>query len=65
MKEEILMAAVPTLLFPFARRVISDVTGDGGYTPLMLDPIDFKLLYHNSKDTGDAADAWQLAPSAH
>ena len=35
----------PFILFPFARRVIADVTRDGGYPPLMLDPIDFTGLY--------------------
>ncbi|MEL6316036.1 MAG: protein-export chaperone SecB [Pseudomonadota bacterium] len=35
----------PRLLFPFARRMIADVTRDGGYPPLMLDPIDFAGLY--------------------
>jgi preprotein translocase subunit SecB len=35
----------PFILFPFARRIIADVTRDGGYPPLMLDPIDFASLY--------------------
>lgn len=35
----------PFILFPFARRVIADLTRDGGYPPLMLDPIDFASLY--------------------
>lgn len=35
----------PRLLLPFARRVIADVTRDGGYPPLMLDNIDFAGLY--------------------
>jgi preprotein translocase subunit SecB len=35
----------PFVLFPFARRVIADVTRDGGFPPLMLDPIDFHSLY--------------------
>lgn len=35
----------PFILFPFARRVIADATRDGGYPPLMLDPIDFTGLY--------------------
>lgn len=35
----------PRVLFPFARRIISDVTRDGGFPPLMLDPIDFVALY--------------------
>ena len=39
------MIECPRLLFPFARRVIADATRDGGFAPLMLDPIDFLQLY--------------------
>ena len=41
----LLMAEAPRLLFPFARRIVSDVVQDGGFPPLMLDPIDFGALY--------------------
>ncbi len=44
-KEMILLIHCPTILFPFARRVLADVTRDGGFQPLMLDPIDFAALY--------------------
>jgi preprotein translocase subunit SecB len=40
-----LLAEAPRLLFPFARRVIADCVRDGGFPPLMLDPIDFASLY--------------------
>ncbi len=40
-----LLAEAPRLLFPFARRVIADCVRDGGFPPLMLDPIDFGSLY--------------------
>ena len=40
-----LLAEAPRLLFPFARRVVSDATRDGNYPPLMLEPIDFGALY--------------------
>ncbi len=40
-----LLAEAPRLLFPFARRVVADVVRDGGFPPLMLDPIDFAALY--------------------
>jgi len=33
------------MLFPFVRRIVSDVTRDGGYPPLNLDTIDFLALY--------------------
>ena len=35
----------PFILFPFARRVLADVTRDGGFPPLMLEPIDFHALF--------------------
>ncbi len=35
----------PRLLFPFARQIISDSTRNGGFPPLMIDPIDFAQLY--------------------
>jgi preprotein translocase subunit SecB len=40
-----LLAEAPRLLFPFARRIIADVVRDGGFQPLMLEPIDFTALY--------------------
>jgi preprotein translocase subunit SecB len=40
-----LLAEAPRLLFPFARRVIADSIRDGGFPPLVLDPIDFGALY--------------------
>jgi preprotein translocase subunit SecB len=41
----VLLVDCPTILFPFLRRVLADVTRDGGFPPLMLDPIDFGKLY--------------------
>lgn len=40
-----LLAQAPAMLFPFARRVLADAVRDGGFPPLMLDPIDFGSLY--------------------
>lgn len=40
-----LLAEAPRLLFPFARRIVADMVQDGGFPPLMLDPIDFGALY--------------------
>ncbi|MEH3158432.1 MAG: protein-export chaperone SecB [Sphingomonas taxi] len=40
-----LLGEAPRLLFPFARRVLADAIRDGGFPPLMLDPIDFNALY--------------------
>lgn len=54
----ILLIEAPRQLFPFARRVLADATRDGGYPPIMLDPIDFLALYQQS----EAADAIDTAP---
>ncbi len=43
--QPLLLIECPRLLFPFARRVVADVTRDGGFPPLMIDPIDFVSLY--------------------
>jgi preprotein translocase subunit SecB len=36
-------------LFPFARQIIADTTRNGGFPPLMLDPIDFAALYQQHR----------------
>ena len=41
----VLLIECPRILFPFARRIVSDVTRDGGFLPLNLDMIDFMALY--------------------
>lgn len=40
-----LLGEAPRILFPFARRVLADAVRDGGFQPLMLEPIDFNALY--------------------
>ena len=40
-----LLIECPRMLFPFARRIVHDVTRDGGFAPLNLDNIDFVQLY--------------------
>jgi preprotein translocase subunit SecB len=42
-----LLIECPRMLFPFLRRIVSDVTRDGGFPPLNLDTIDFLQLYRN------------------
>lgn len=45
----VLLIEAPRQLFPFARRVLADATRDGGYPPIMLDPIDWLALYQQSE----------------
>ncbi len=42
-----LLIECPRITFPFLRRIVSDVTRDGGFPPLNLDTIDFLALYQN------------------
>ena len=43
-----LLVEIPRLMFPFARNIVADATRDGGYPPLMINPIDFtELLRRN------------------
>ena len=40
-----LMIECPRMLFPYVRRIVSDMTRDGGFPPFNMDPIDFVALY--------------------
>lgn len=42
----VLMIEGPRMLFPFARAIVSSATREGGYPPLMVNPIDFADLFH-------------------
>jgi preprotein translocase subunit SecB len=61
--EPVLLIECPRLIFPFARRVISDITRDGGFPPLLIDPIDFRNLYLSQKQRQQQAQ--QSAPTAN
>ena len=41
----LLFIECPRLLFPFARQIIADATRNGGFPPLMIDPIDFARMF--------------------
>lgn len=50
MVEPTLLIECPRYLFPFARRIIADVTSDGGFVPpFFMEPIDFATLYQQQK----------------
>lgn len=56
------LAEAPRILFPFARRVVADAVRDGGFAPLLLEPIDFHGLFlqqaaQMQAEGGDAAPA--------
>jgi preprotein translocase subunit SecB len=43
--EQVLLIECPRYLFPFARRIVADLTAEGGFPPLLLEPIDFAAIY--------------------
>ena len=43
--EPFLLVNCPSILFPFVRRLVADLTREGGFPPLLLDPFDFAALY--------------------
>ncbi len=47
--EPLCLIECPRFLFPFARQIVADATRDGGFPPLMLEPIDFVQLYQSSR----------------
>ncbi len=52
-----LMIECPRMLFPFVRRIVSDVTRDGGFPPLNLENVDFMSIYRNEMQRRAAAKA--------
>lgn len=50
--EPFLLINCPALIFPYLRRLASDLTREGGFPPLLLDPIDFAGLYMRRKQEG-------------
>lgn len=53
--EPFLLINCPALLFPYLRRLASDLTREGGFPPLLLDPIDFAGLYMRRKQQESGA----------
>ena len=50
--EPVLLIECPRLLFPYARNILADVTRDGGFPPVLLQPIDFVALWQARKQSG-------------
>lgn len=47
--EPILLVECPRILFPFARNILSETTREGGFPPVLLQPIDFLALWHSRR----------------
>lgn len=53
----ILAVHCPAIIFPYARKIIADATQDGGFQALMIDPIDFGVLYSKKMNETGGYDA--------
>lgn len=47
--QPLLLIECPRMMFPYARRIFADAIRDGGFPPIMLDPIDFAALYQQQQ----------------
>ena len=55
--EPVLLVECPRLLFPYARNILADVTRDGGFPPVLLQPIDFVALWQSRRQQTETATA--------
>ncbi len=57
----LLLIEMPRMVFPYVRQILSDITVQGGYPPLLLNPVDFHALYMNrfGKEIEEARQAAQ------
>ncbi len=58
-----LLIECPRMTFPFVRRIVSDITRDGGFPPLNLETIDFVALYRAEIERRQAEAAAQAQPN--
>jgi len=54
---QLLLIECPRLIFPFARQVLASVTQQGGFPPLLMEPVDFGQLYLQNLQQAQAAPA--------
>jgi preprotein translocase subunit SecB len=47
--EPLLMIEAPRLLFPYARAIVTQLTREGGFAPLLINPIDFAAMYRDHR----------------
>ena len=51
--EPVLLVECPRILFPFARNILADITRDGGFPPVLLQPIDFVALWQARRQAAE------------
>lgn len=62
--EPLLLVEIPHQLFPFARGLISEASRDGGFPPLLINPIDFGKLYQQQRAQKAAGEAAAAQPAS-
>lgn len=55
--EPMLFIHAASLIYPFARRVVSDITRDGGFPPVALEPLDFAQMYVSQRQKAQITEA--------
>ena len=60
--QPLVLIECPRLLFPFARQIVADATRQGGFPPLMIDPVDFTALYRRRMQEAGAQAQQQTTP---
>jgi preprotein translocase subunit SecB len=64
--EPLIWVECPRLLFPFSRQIVAEITREGGYPPLLINPIDFTPLYwaelRERQNRGERTGDTPLAP---
>jgi preprotein translocase subunit SecB len=61
--QPLMLIECPRLLFPFAREIVATTVTNGGFPPLMLDPVDFAGLYRQNLARAQAAAANNPPPA--
>ena len=61
--EPVLLVECPRILFPFARNILAEVTRDGGFPPVLLQPIDFVALWQQRRAQAAAAGGADTPPA--
>jgi preprotein translocase subunit SecB len=50
----VLAVDCPTLLFPFTRQIVSQISVDGGFIPFLMEPVNFMALFQNAQKQKEA-----------
>jgi len=59
--EPLCLIEVPRVIFPYARRLIAEATRDGGFSPLLIDPVNFNLLYRRKLEARQGGDGDEVS----